>query len=175
MSSGNLNVYLAEVHTGNGRTKPFGDMQTPIAALTLAGAEVREWTMSIAPGAYDYLYRYDQPFKRFGYIRARIVGDGFGHVFSLQDKPTSTSNYAPLGTHKDWRQESISNRLPFVRSSDHALVNPVLADVNSDTAGLPTLMSDAGTVDGKVYDILIRNPASATAAIVVETLIAGWD
>jgi len=175
--SGELSLYHAAIHRGNGRTTPVGEMIRPIAELALAGSEARSFTLRIEPGEYKRAFVYGAPHKRFGYLEARIIGDGFAHAFWLVDKPTDfeDEDWTPLGTHERWRQASMSCQIPFILSTDHALVHPTIATDAGDSGGLPALMSDVGTVDGKVYEVLFRNPSTATAAAVIECLIAEWD
>lgn len=148
----------------------IGDPQAALAEVSTPGTGKLVREVTIAAGDTAVLWEWAD-LNDFELVALLIRDSGYAHLAILADKPTSASDSTPLGTHESWRQIDLSCKIPFLLNTDAALVNPVAADDNGDTAGLPTIFSDAGTVDGKVYKIAAKNPAAATADVVVEVWV----
>lgn len=123
----------------------------------------REFT--IAAGGHAVLYDYDD-MPDFNYLSAEVVSDGgFCYATVKKDAPTSSTNKTPAGTAVNWHNEGMSCFAPKTWDTQRCKVNPVLADAAGDTGGLPTIMSDAGTVDGYIYKVVLYNPGTEDVTI----------
>lgn len=128
----------------------------------------REFT--IAAGGYAVLYDYSET-PDFNEFSVEVVSDGgFCEVWYKNDTPTSTSDKTASGSNVRWRQKSISCFERFAFDTQRVRIHPTLATDAGDTGGLPSAMNDAGTLDGYVYKIVVKNPGTS-AVTVRRTLI----
>ncbi len=147
----------------------IGDPGAQLAEVTMPGTGKLVREITIAAGATTTLWEYAD-LNDFETVVLLVRGSGYLNLAIKADKPTSSTDSTPLGTHESWRQIDISCKVPFLLNTDAALVhdNPLLD--NGDSGGMPTILSDAGTEDGKVYKIVAKNP-STTASVVVEVYV----
>lgn len=154
-----MGFWLAYVLGGRLKER-VGDPGAELAEVSTPGDGHLARRVTIAAGETAVLWKWAD-LNDFEVVVLLISDSGYANIAVLADKPTSASDSTPLGTHESWRQFDLSCKIPFILNTDAALVNPVAADDNGDTAGLPTIFSDAGTVDGKVYKIAAKNPDDA--------------
>lgn len=119
----------------------------------------------VPAGGHVVVYDYDDD-PDFNLLSVEVVSDGgFLYATVKKDAPTSSTDKTPAGTCVNWHNEGMSCFAPKVWDSQRCKVNPVLADAAGDTGGFPTIMSDAGTVDGYIYKVVIYNPGTSDATI----------
>lgn len=99
----------------------------------------------------------------FQFLALQLVnGAGFVHVAWMVDKPTSSVNLAPAGTHQRVCEQDLSCHTPLILNTAFARVHPTLSVAAGMSGGFPTVLTDAGTVEGRVYQVFIKNQSTTT-------------
>lgn len=123
----------------------------------------REFT--IAAGGYAVLYDYAET-PDFNLFSCEVVSDGgFCEFWYKVDTPTSSTDKAASGSNPRWRQHSMSCFERVALDTQRARIHPTLATDAGDTGGISSAMSDAGTLDGYVYKIVVKNPGTSAVTI----------
>lgn len=166
-----LNVYfgISEVSAGVPLGIDIAPLHDPIKPIEITDDLNKYQEFTIPAGETVQLWAYTEG-DTFEMIALVIQGqEGYLQLAWEVNKPTSTTNFAPDGTtHRRINQCDMSCFAPFVLSADECLVNPVLADATGlDGSSLPSIFSDAGTIDGRVYKLWAKNP-SLTDAVKVK-------
>lgn len=164
--SANLRFYSAGFIDGSLNDDAFGSLVEPHKEIALTADTVRAvQEVSVAIGEKLTIWAYSASRPYFDLAWLSIVGDGYLEVAMYSDAPTSSTDPTPLATCKSWSFTDLSCHAPCVFTSDEVTVNPVLGDNHSDNAGEPLKWADAGTVAGRIYKIMVHNPAAATSAV----------
>jgi hypothetical protein len=155
----------------DGVRKSLGSLESPVFDGTTPGTGRLIATVTIPAGEKMMLWQYgDLGVEDFELVAIRVKGTGYIYLAFLVDTPTSASDDTPSGTNPRWREVDVSCKIPFLLNTDAARVNPTVADEYTETSGFPTIFDDAGTVEGKVYEIAAKN-ASTTDAVEVEVWV----
>lgn len=143
-----------------------GSMLDPIKTATLTGDGKRRLVRPLVipaddsdnPGTDGVItaWTWDQT-QGFEYLAIVVRGSGFLRVAYRVEPVTSEADQTPTGASKMWHHRSASCIAPCAFDSDRVLHNAVSADVTGDTADIPTLFTDAGTVDGVISRIVLWN------------------
>jgi len=112
----------------------------------------------------------------YQFISVHLVGgSGFAWLAGELDRPTSTSNLTPIGggTYRDVFKAGLSCWTPFLINTPLGLVHQTAARrYELDGNGYPAILTDAGTVEGRLYKLWSRNASDSTPAVL---LICGRD
>ncbi len=93
---------------------------------------------------------------------ALVGGHGFAHLAMLADKPVSSSDLSPAGTHERVAQIDLTCTCPLVINTPLARVHPTLATAAGMSGGYPHILWDVGTVEGRWYRAWARNQSTTT-------------
>ncbi len=171
--SANVRVYDAMFIDGS-TDQQVGTLDAPVKEFTLTADTVRVIEeISIEPDEEVVIWAYSAAKPYFDLIRLQVLGgEGYIEVAIYSDAPTSSTDPTPLATCKGWDFVDLSCTAPLYLTSDQVIVNPVVGDAHNDNSGVPLKWSDAGTIAGRVYKVMIRNPADATDAVRLSKAIA---
>lgn len=144
----------------------FGSMVDPIKEATLTGDGTRRIVRKFVIPADDSgspgtdgvktVWTWDQT-NGFEYLALVVKGDGYLRVAYRVEPVTSEDDQTPTAASKMWHHRSLSCVGPCVFDTDRVQHNSVSGDVTGDTADLPSLWTDAGTVDGVISRIAVWN------------------
>lgn len=173
--SGTLRNYMAVTLTVGGRVRSYGSLQEPVGEATIDG-DYALLGDPITIGPEDEYVVWDQSmsdllFQQIGFV---LLGEGTLQVAWRTDRPTSSTDYTPLGTLQRWRHKDWACKgCPFWLWGQTALGHGTAATETGDTGGLPTLwQSGLGAAETVIIDKLaVRNPDD-TDSVVIQRLIA---
>jgi hypothetical protein len=155
-----LRAYSRGVVERGDRTFRFGS-EEPVKEVTITGDHIlTDDEVEIPAGQTVTLWEYSASDKHFELLRFCIADQaGYVDLYWLVDKPTDAAggDYSASGTCERWNQCDLTCTTDFCLNTDAARVNPVLADATGTTSTLPTMIGDAGTVEGKVYKVVAHN------------------
>ncbi len=166
--SATVNVYDALFLDGTLNDDSVGSLETSVKAFNLTADTVRTVgeEISVAVGESVTIWEYSATKPYFDMIRLQCLGGaGYLEVAIKSDAPTSSTDPIPLTTCISWNFIDLSCTAPLYLTSDEVIVNPVVGDGHNDNSGVPLKWSDAGTVAGRVYKVMVRNPSTASAAV----------
>lgn len=166
--SGTITTYFGIVFEASGRLAPFGNPRTG-AEYTIPGTGVfghRPGTL--AAGEMKELWKYTdmRDFEK-AYIR---LYSGNATLYVHADTPVSANDLNPSGLNTRVFNEDFDCNGPGIKLTDSCRIHPTLSTQNSLTNGVPTMASDAGTLQGKIYGLWLKN-LSATDALTFEALV----
>lgn len=177
--SGRLSIFFGWVHEIGGRVYDFlnsrevenevtttGDKAGNEQFITVGGVstvEVYNWfkeggkTGGASPGDFEV-------------FALQIRGEGNLWVIAIVDAPTSATDLRPAGTaQRAVFLGELSNHGPFVLTSDQMRVEPTATVAKTYTitgystatgTGTPDIIASTTDVEGKIYSILVYNPAA---------------
>ena len=163
-----LDTYWAQVVTSGGEITHRGrSVESPLSVtLSVGNVEAREFT--IPADTIVTLWQWiSNVSEDFAALVLENLGTGLMQAQWKGDKPTSSTNGTPLGTHITWNTMAVCPHLPLFIGADTIIVNPSAAD----HAGDPGPIKHANAVDGKVYQIDVKNTDTTTAQRARLTLI----
>lgn len=146
-------------------------LTSTLKEINVAGRKVISRRLKLEPGESIGPWN-QQSDPAFVFWSLRVIEDGgVLRCWVYIDNPTSSTNLVASGVDPKWIPwPNISCQAPLILTSIDIQNNPVDADfLGVDGSGLPTIESDAGTVDGKVYRVRVKNisASAVTAEIVV--------
>lgn len=163
----NFRFYFAGFLDGARKIDSFGSLDEPLSEIALTADTVCKLEeVVLAPGDQFTVWEYSADRPYFDFLALWLPdGAGYVEIAWLVDKPTSSSDPTPSAAAKAWNFADLSCFTPFVLSSDDQSVNPVLSDAHSDNSGVPLKWSDAGTVAGRIYKVMVRLSSDATVNV----------
>ena len=165
--SAELRVYVGETYVRDGITESSGSLVDPIKAVTTPGLYSSRRSIVIpkdAAGVVPTLLWSWQDHNDFDLFMATLRGGvGYLHLAWSVDKPTSATDFTPLGTHFRTQCVDLSCHTPFILNSILARVHATLSTAAGvDGNGFPAILDNASTVEGRVYKIWAWNPSTTT-------------
>lgn len=168
-TEGTLRVYMATEHEMGESVTVGGSLAKPIGEVTtLAEKATTRRRVKINSGDSFEVYNWvkDGDFNLFGF---RIDGDGYLRGAEISDIPTSTSDLSPSGNGeraspfelsnvvgKWWDTDQVRTELTANISKTYSLTGYTTAS----GTGTPDLFASTTDVDGKIYSIVVFNPAT---------------
>ena len=144
-------------------------MVSPVTLVTTAGTYrlFRTITLPVNTAAHPFtdptlLWSYTEGGGDFAFVALQLAdGAGTCQISWLADKPTSTTDTTPLGTHKNCGHKKLSCHAPEFFTIAETQVHATAATaVGLDGDGFPSLLTDASTVAGRIYKIWARNDST---------------
>ena len=148
-------------------------MVEPVKLVTTDGTYrlFRTVTLPVNTVAHPFtnptlLWQYTDGGVDFAFVALQLAdGAGTCQVSWLADKPTSITDPTPLGTHQNCGHKKLSCHAPefftIAETQVHATASTALG---LDGNGFPSLLTNSGTVAGRIYKIWARND-STTAEV----------
>jgi hypothetical protein len=171
-----VRCYSADVLDRLGREYPIGRLRTPIGEATIQAKWMAQGPMEVDAEQAVVLYDWNWAL-RLELLSFHIVGSGTLEIGIQTDKPTSSTVFTPLGTHKRWRFYNWEcKRGAFRLSSDlvpaHATLASEVEDDGSDEPKLWGAYAGAATTH-KITRVMVRNPDTEDA-VNIERLVVGY-
>lgn len=155
-----LEAVLGMSLLGNGQVEfAYGSLKIPFQCSLTDPLHIRR---NFSVPASGKVTLWDYAVEPMGFSALVVVCSGSIDLAVRADKPTSSTDFTPLGTHKGWTNIPVDCMLPLFLNSDDFLVNSTPADMASDTADEPTAWGDSGTERGLAYMVKARNPNTST-------------
>lgn len=164
-----LKSYFALFWSAGGRSKPVGSLRLPVERtfsgqgrfspeefVVGVGEFVKVFDATEAGGIRDFSAIVLQNLSGHGTLDIALVTDtvdGDGDFTGANVKTTAVLSSSCL--------------LPLALDDNQPLTNPTAADITGYTAGEPTIYGDAGTVRGKIREVWVGVPGSASASVKV--------
>lgn len=145
------------------------DLRVPLSEKTIDGDVSRPAEFSIEADESAVVYDATVDGYDFALLKWSLPEDGFCEVWYGVQAPTSTTNPVAAGTLR-WFQYSQSCVRPAGFDTPLCRWHDTLATHTGDTGGLPTAMDHAGTVDGRIYKVVLKNTGDDTV-VVKRTLV----
>lgn len=156
LSSGSLGeVFWAVDVMQNGRRILDGGNLRTGRQWAPTGSNPRNELLELAAGATVRLWAYSTSNPLFSL--ALIQPDARVYVAAKFDKPTSTTDATPLGTHVVWNTMTGELHQP-VMVGMYGPCNPLPADHAREINGTAGSLADAESVEGRCYAIDVKNP-----------------
>lgn len=168
-TEGTLRVFMATEHEIGENVVTGGSLVSPVGSVTtLAEKANTKRRVKINSGDSYEVYNWvrDGDFSLCGF---RVIGEGYLRGAEISDIPTSTTDLAPSGNGeraspfecsnvvgKWWDTDQVRTELTANISKTYSLTN-YSATTGS---GTPDLFTSTTDVDGKIYSIVVFNPAT---------------
>jgi len=164
-----LRHYEASALDNDAQVQQDTDITTPLSETTITGDiyAPREFELE----ADDHATIWDATIDGYDFnlLKWSLPEGGFCEVWVGVQAPTSSTDPTAAGTLR-WFPLGQSCIRPWGLDTPLTRWHATLATMTGDTGGLPTAMDSGGTVDGRVYKVVIKNTGDDTI-VVKRTLI----
>lgn len=154
---------------------PFKSVATTGRFEVLQKHVLAPWTGSPLPSP-TVIFDAAEAAYNYQFLSVHLVGgSGFAWLAGEIDRPVSASNLAPVGggTYRDMIKAGLSCWTPYIINTPLNLVHATAARrYELDGNGFPAILTDAGTVEGRLYKLWARNASDSTPAVL---LVCGRD
>jgi hypothetical protein len=160
--AGSLRVYSAAFYENAGNTYRMGSMDEPVkgeATATNGGHQTINQEFTIPPGECVLVWDGSDG-RRYTFLSLRVAdGEGYVEVYELVDTPKDADgDPTPSGDIPRWRECDLSCFGELMRDTDVRRTHATLGtEVGTDGDGLPSMATQAGSVEGRHYKTAVKN------------------
>jgi len=173
--AGTLGIYWSFGGTANGVAfvGPDTSMVDPVNVVSIDGTYTlfRTVTIPVTTAAHPYpdpteVWNWEDGGEDFSLMAFQVTGDtGSVAIWWKADKPTSATDYTPLGTHEVCGNRIISCNGPDIWTLPDVYVHDTLATAAGvDGDGFPSGATASGRTLGRIYKVWATNTSTETAA-----------